>query len=438
MNMLSKPVSVAKSVVRWILFWLTSTQVVHFIGEPFFWSLGLRRNRREIDLSKIKRVLIVRLDEIGDVVLTTPFLRELRRNLPDAWITLVVKPAVYNLVELCPYVNEVLTYDWKTLLTFDWNIQEWFWQVQRHRRALGLAWNHLWPRRFDLTIIPRWDADYYNATFVAYFSGAPWRVGYSENVIDDKRRLNVGCERLLTHVLSDNTLKHEVEHNLDIIHFLGGTIKEERLELWVSPEDEAFAEQVLRLHGVRQGELLVAFGPGAREPKRMWPLGNFIELGTWLKREYDARIMVVGGQGEELLGQELKWQIGDTVINVVGQATLRQIFALLKCSRLCVSNDAGPMHLAAAAGVAMIEISCHPRDGSMLHSNSPRRFGPWRVPHVVLQPETALAPCSEGCNCVRTHCIIGVDLEQVKEAVLAQLSRQDEPVVLKRVKHHAV
>ena len=62
-------------------------------------------------LDQIRSVLLLRLDEIGDVVLTTPLLRELRRNMPHAWITLVVKPGVLNLVELCPHVNEILTFD---------------------------------------------------------------------------------------------------------------------------------------------------------------------------------------------------------------------------------------------------------------------------------------------------------------------------------------
>lgn len=425
---------VTKFGVRRILSWLISPPSVRLCGEPFFWLLGLRQKRQELDLSQVKRVLIVRLDEIGDVVLTTPFLRELRRNLPDAWITLVVKPATFDLVELCPYVNEVLTYDWNTLLPSDWGSQRYFWQIQQHRKALGLALRHFWRRRFDLAILPRWDADYYNATFISYISGAPWRVGYSEGVIDYKRQLNGGYDRLLTHALTERTLKHEVERSLDVIRYLGGTAKREGLELWVSHEDEAFAEDVLNVHGIRFGKLLVAFGPGAREPKRMWPLANFIDLGTWLKSKYDAVIVVVGNQGEERLGHELQREIGDTVINVVGQTSLRETSALLKRCQLCVSNDAGVMHLAAAAGVAIVEISCHPRNGSELHVNSPKRFAPWGVPYIVLQPDTALEPCSEGCDYARAHCILGVGVDQVKGAVAAQLSQQGEPTVLERVR----
>lgn len=412
-----------------MLSWLSSPQASHLIGEPLSWVMGRRGKGREVDLAQVNRVLVVRLDEIGDVVMTTPFLRELRRNLPDAWITLIVKPAVYNLVELCPYVNEVLTYDWNTPRRNR--------QLRRHGRALKLAWKHLWRRHFDLAIVPRWAADHCHATFVAYFSGAPWRVGYSEKVTDLKQRANSGFDRLLTHVLDDNTMKHEVEHNLDVIRFLGGRVQEERLELWVGEEDEVFAEQVLKSSDALPDDLLIAFGPGAREPKRTWPLSNFVELGAWLKREYEARIMVVGGPGEEPLGQQLQRQLGDRVINAVGRTTLRQTGALLKQCHLYVGNDAGPLHMAAAASVSVVEISCHPLDGSPLHPRSPRRFGPWGVPYVVLQPEKALAPCSEACTAAQAHCILGVTVEQVKEAVMTLLPQQCDPVLLKRVLEHA-
>lgn len=421
--------SKGKSVARRVLYWLTSPGVTRGIGEPFFWLLGLRGMSRDLDLSRVKRVLVVRLDEIGDVVLTTPFLRELRRNLPDAWITLVVKPAVYNLVELCPYVNEVLTYNWNTNRHLG--------PLQRHWRALKLAKQRLWRRRFNLAIVPRWDADYYHATFLAYFSGAPWRVGYSENVNDRKQRLNGGFDRLLTRVLNDNTVKHEVEYNLDVIRFLGGRAKEQRLELWLGEEDETFAEQVLKSVGVRDGDLLIAFAPGAGAPKRMWLVYNFTALGAWLKKEYDARIVVVGGPGEEHLGQELQRQLGDRVINVVGKTTLRQTAALLKRCNLFVGNDAGPMHLAAAAGVPVVEISCHPLNGSPLHPNSPKRFGPWGVPYVVLQPEKPLAPCSEACDAAQAHCILGITVEQVKEALMELLSQKSGSTVLRQVPQHA-
>jgi len=104
-----------KTFLKKILFWPTSPFIAYLLGEPFFWYKGRRLHGSTLDMAGIKRVLVVRLDQIGDVVMTTPFLRELRGNLPNAWITLVVNPSILNLVENCPYVDEVLASDCKDI-----------------------------------------------------------------------------------------------------------------------------------------------------------------------------------------------------------------------------------------------------------------------------------------------------------------------------------
>jgi heptosyltransferase-2 len=349
--------------------------------------------------------------------MTSSFLRELRRNLPDAWITLVVKPAVYNLVEFCPYVNEVLTYNCNT--SGDCAEQ------RRHGRALNLALKHMWRRRFDLAILPRWDADYYHGSFLTYFSGAPRRVGYSVNVSESKRRLNSGLDCLLSHTLQDSNTKHEIEHNLDVIRFLGGTIQEDQLELWLGEDDNKFAEKVLKSNKVCANDLLIAFGPGKRDLKRRWPLSRFVELGIWLKKKYHVYILIVGEETEESLGQGLQQQLGDIVINMVGRTNLRQAVSLLKHCHLYIGNDYGPKHMASAVGVPVIEINAHPLSGLPSHQYSPKRFGPFGVPHIVLQPEKALAPCSDGCSAAQAHCIDNVSIAQVKKAVEKLMKQRD-------------
>ncbi len=403
-----------RQIVRQVINWVTSPVTARCVGEPIFRLLGTRGRRDLTDLAQLKRVLVIRVDEIGDVVMTTPLLRELRRNLPQAWISLVVKHGTLNLVERCPYVNELITFDWSTPTRL--------WGLRCHGRALRLAWGSLLPRRFDLAILPRWDADHYHAAFLLYFSGAPVRVGYSEKVNDRKRTLNTGFDRLFTHLLHDDTPKHEVEHNLDVIRYLGGTVQDDRLELWTGKEDETFSEKTLMANGVRPGEMLIAFGPGAGQPHRMWPLASFRKLGDWLRGETQARIVVVGGHNEKPLGEELQRLLGESMINLVGKTTLRQAAAILRRCQLYVGNDAGPMHLAAAAGVPVVEISCHPRDGSPLHNNSPVRFAPWGVSHRILQPEFALSPCYGACTAAHGHCISSISPEQVMAAIMEQLT----------------
>jgi ADP-heptose:LPS heptosyltransferase len=405
-----------RSFVKQLFDWLASPQVTKFYGEIFFALIGRRRHNHQkcihnkIDLTQIERVLVVRLDAIGDVVISISFLRELRQNLPQAWITLIVQPSVINLVELCPYVNEILPYN-KTYGSFS--------KLRNRLREIEFARKHLWSKYFDIAIIPRWDVDDYYASFVTYFSAAALRVTYSEKVSQDKQKFNQDYDYLFTNLIPDRELKHEVERNLDVIKFLGGTIEHDCLECWTSPEDKAFATNILSFNGIDDNNGLIVFAPGASSSKRMWPISNFIELGLWLKQEYGLPILAIGGPGEENLGLELENYLGNSVINVIGKTTLRQTLALLQSSRLVVSNDSSPMHLASACGVAVVEISCHPHSGLPGHYNSPKRFAPWGVPNIVLQPEAFSVSCHEGCISTEPHCILGVTVDEVKKAVKA-------------------
>jgi ADP-heptose:LPS heptosyltransferase len=396
--------------------WSFTHRALRLFGKTWFRLKGRADNRGQIDLRHVERVLVVRPDEIGDVILTTPFLRELRHNLPDAWITLLVRPAIQNLIERCPYVNEVLTYE--PAVSRYWR------SFQATSRAVRLAREHLWRGNYDLAIAPRWDVDSYYGSMVTFLSGARQRLGYSEQVTEEKSRLNAGLDRLFTHVIDGGAFKHEVEKNLDLIALMGGTVEQDRLELWFGEADELFADRILERHGIHDDDLLMAVAPGAGHPKRMWPISNFMELGAWFKKNCGGFLVVVGSKEEEHLGDELKLRLGTTVINAVGQTSLREAGALLKRCHLFVGNDAGPMHLAAAAGLPVIEISCHPSGGSTGHANSPTRFGPWGIPHIILRPKRALDSCADACNSDRQHCILGVSVGQTQAAVTTLLQRR--------------
>jgi ADP-heptose:LPS heptosyltransferase len=387
------------------------------LGEPGFSLLGFRRRGEGESLTRARRLLVVRLDETGNVVLASPLLRELRRNLPTAWITLVVKPAVRNLVELCPHVDEVLTFDWSGGRHSRF--------IRRQWRTLRLAGGGLWPKHFDWALIPRRDVDHYHARLLAYFSGAAYRVGYSQDkALDSTPRIVRRTGTVLTHELWSPWAQHEVEHNLDVIRLLGGRVESLDLEAWLGEEDEAFAERYLASHQIRPDDQLIAVCPGAGSAKRMWPVGRFAELTAWLRVNCGSRVVVVGAPGEEPLGEHLRDSLGSGVINAAGRTTLRQAAALVKRSVLFVGNDTGPMHLAAAVGVPVVEISCHPANGSPAHPNSPRRFHPWQVPHAVIQPVAGRDDCVNGCRSEFAHCILGVSVEQVKGAVLALQARR--------------
>jgi ADP-heptose:LPS heptosyltransferase len=363
-----------------------------------------------IDLSRVGSVLVVRPDEIGDVILTSPFLRELRKHLPSAGISLVVKPGVRNLVEHCPYVNEILT--------FDWSSSRYWWPAQNHFRARRFVKQELATRRFDLAIVPRWDTDWYHAAFVAYFSKSRYRLGYAENVDALKQKFNRGYDTLFTHVISDTRPRHEVERSLDMLTYLGCSVDSDRLEVWTTPEDEAYAEMVLRDNDVRTDHVLICFGAGARYPRKMWPVEHFAQLGASIRDAFPCRILITGDRSDIEIGATLHRHLGETVIDLTGRTTLRQSAALLGRCNLYVGNDSGPKHMAAARGIPVVEFSWSSRTETSVVSNTVNRFRPWRTPYQILHPEQPMQPCSGVCRAKESHCIRGITVRSAQEAVL--------------------
>lgn len=373
-----------------------------------FGSAGQRMGRDTEPPNEVRQVLVVHLFEIGDVVMLSPFLRELRRFLPSARITLVVKPDLKNLVEMCPYVSEVLTYEanqrplWRPLI-LPWQA---FWTMRTWRRT----------RQFDLALVPSWQADNSYQSFLAYFSGAGWRIGYSETISPRRRRLNRGFDQLFTRTLLCDGVAHEVERNLAVVSLLGGNAEQTMLELWTMPEDEAFAQDFWAAH--RGSNPVVALCPTAGHSSlKQWPLEHFVALARRL-HERSVQVLVVGGPGDKALGAAF----GDQAINAVGKTTLRQMAALLRGCAGFVGNDAGPMHIAAAVGVPVTAI---------FGSSCSHRFGPWGPKHLVVSHELPCSPCGRGHDaerCVRCifpepRCLTEITVDEVLRSVLLLLPR---------------
>ena len=224
-----------RTILSALKFWLTKQWVRLVIKKKqLFTKTYSTRNC-------VKKILIVRLDEIGDMVLTTPFLRELRRNYPKAEITLVVKPAVYNLVELCPYVDIIKKF---SKVNGRWAV------FQNINRAKKFVYNEL-EQDYDLAIVPRFDSDLdYMAGAIAFYTGASRRIGYAPWVLPRKSKLDAGLEGFYTDfVPARKGVCHEVERNLDILRYLGCGIENTSLELWIDEHDKQVAKKLLSTRG---------------------------------------------------------------------------------------------------------------------------------------------------------------------------------------------
>jgi ADP-heptose:LPS heptosyltransferase len=366
----------------------------------------------QISLQQVRRIIVVQPDLIGDVLLTTPFLRELRLNAPKAQITLLVDKGAANLVELCPYVNRIVSVDSK-----NWRLY-WRWKFAQNAFFLGLS-NLLW-RRFDLAIFPHWGTDHYYASAMCYFSGAKMRVAYSEDVCEEKRVANRNYDQLFTHVFLGSleaSVTHESENLLALLSLIGGNVRNSALELWIDEKDRTVARRLL---GERPANCVrIAICLGASHERKRWLVENFDQVIEQIRRSHTVQFVVVGSKSETHLVEQLR----SSVISSVGATTLRECAAIMEQCDLYVGNDTGPMHIAAAMGLPIVAVSCHPQDASLDSSYAPNRFGPKSNNSLVLQPSNLKDECvieKEGlryCRATVAHCILGVPVEAVLSAV---------------------
>ena len=361
-----------------------------------------------VAVRQARELAIVALSEIGDAVLFSVFLRNVRAVAPRVRVTLVVRPEVAPLFAHSPHVDVLLSYDPTAPRTLRMLILPF--------RAYRFARRRLRDVQYDVAVVPRWDVDHHLATAIMLFSGARRRVGVSETVNERKRLLNAGFDSLLTDVFVDKSSVHEVEHYLRLLRFLGGGDLDGALELSISSEDRSVAQNSLIRGGLRPGERIVAFGIGAAHPKRRWPLTRFVELGVVLHDRLGVRVAVVGGSDDVASQSRIVDGLGSFAIPLAGVLTLPQTAAALGCCALFVGNDSAPVHLAAAVGVPCVEISCHPVSADPAHVNAPERFGPWGVRSVIVRPEAAEVGCSHACIADTAHCIRGVTTATVLEA----------------------
>lgn len=332
---------------------------------------NLRRHHIQMR-QPLRKILVIRLDEIGDMVLSTPFLRELRRNYPKAEITLVVKPAVYNLVELCPYVDRI-----KNFSKADGR-----WAVfQNINRAKKFAHNEL-EQDYDLAIVPRFDSDFaYMAGAIAFFSGAGIRIGYAPWVLPCKSKLDAGLEGFYTDfVPAREGVCHEVERNLDILRYLGCSIENSSLELWIDEHDEQVAKKLLSIRGEQR---LLALILSAGVKHKEWPIENYIGMVEFFRQENVLPILLGAGENTREYADEF-CNACPEAIDLVGKCSLRETYAVMKQCDIFLGGDTGPMHMAAASGIAgttMFFTHWKPE-----YIGTPERFGPWEGNIQVIQP----------------------------------------------------
>lgn len=345
-----------------------------------------------MDAPEARRILISRLRFIGDVVLTTPVIRALKRHYADAELYYLAETGPAAVLARNPCLEEVIALPDELLPGR--SVLTRCGEQLRFLRALR-------KRRFDLVIDlfgnPR-------SALLTLATGARYRVGY--DVRGRGAAYNVKIRR--------SASLRVVDAYLDAVRTIGVPADDDRTEVHFSTEDAVWAESWLAERGVDGGHRIAALNPGASWPAKTWSAGRFAELARRMIEALDLRILLVAGPGQREAMDGLADMAGHAC-PVVETGSLTRLAALIRRCGLFVSNDCGPMHIAAAVGTPTI---------GLFGPSSPRIWFPYSKTegHVALEADAD--DCCGRDFCVRpVPCIESISPQRVLEAAESVLRK---------------
>lgn len=341
-----------------------------FLTTPSRW----RRPPQE-DIRTARTILVIKADEMGDVVLATGFLRALRRACPAARIVVAVRSMNTALIP-CPSMADAC---------FLWN-DAWYSGAFSFRGWLGLIRS---ARRVfagqppDWALIPRGSPDHRHMALFAWWSGARKICAHEAFCIEN----GIDRKPLVSDIIPAGGPLHEADLHQLMLQSLG--LREADCTPAIEIDEPTRASALRLLDSRSSHPPRIALGIGAGDPSRVWPESHFADLlRRLLPSTGTAGFIVIGSGDEAAAGERLAQLDPGRIVNAAGRLSLRETAAVLKCCALYAGNNSGPMHLAAAVGCAIVEISKHPLDGSDRSPDAPLRFGARTTPgrSLILRP----------------------------------------------------
>lgn len=323
-----------------------------------------------------KKILTLGYRHVGDTLFTLPALCALKKTFPDANISCMLGRAASPVLEAHPCVDELIA-------------------LPRNAFKEKLEiFTRLKEKKYDAVVL--FQHTFSNAVF-AFMLGIPVRAG-----LDWKK-----CGHLLTHKIFYDSAWHEAERYLRIVKLLGAA-GEKRYALHLTEQERDEAKNMLKGLSIVESDAVIGFFPGTSEKWKIkrWKEERFARLAAELYKTYGAKILIFGSEEDTSCVQNVVSEISAPVINLCGKTTLRQLAALSSLCQLFISNDTGPMHVAAAAGAKVIDI-CGQSDV--------QKTGPMGEDVTVLRKDLPCSPCRR-LECDHRSCLELITVEEVLDA----------------------
>ncbi|MFH0732432.1 MAG: glycosyltransferase family 9 protein [Candidatus Omnitrophota bacterium] len=310
---------------------------------------------KPIQPDNITNIAVFRTDRIGEVLLSTVCISALKNYFPKSRIIFITSDYAKDIVSGRSDIEEVFIFN---TLAGQNSLLRFFKLISYLKR-----------KRVDLAVILNPHKLLHMGCFLA---GIKYRLGYD--------RKWAFC---LTHKIEDKkgeSVKHEAEYNLDLLEAVGVKAKYEPFfDIAVSAQDSDYIARALNQSGLDNARPIIAIHPGSSNPLKVWPKKHFSLLIKKLKAGLDCNIVLIGSMDDKGVISKIVSECKDAVYDLSGSFTIKQLFCFFKSCKAFIGNDAGPMHIAASAGIPVIALF-----GS---ASSPARWRPWGRGHIVLHKD---------------------------------------------------
>jgi len=354
--------------------------------------------------AEASHILCIRLDTIGDVLMTTPAIRALKRSRPDRRITLLTSSAGAKVAPFIPEVDETLVYDapWMKATAVRPNSEPEQAMVDHLRRA-----------GFDAAVIfTVFSQNPLPAAFLCYLADIPLRLAHCHE----------NPYQLLTDWVPDpepaQFIRHEVRRHLDLVAEAGSQTADERLSMRVPVGAPERVRRLLHERGLAEERPFIVIHPGVTAPSRQYPALQYAAAAQRLAQEYNWQIVFTGSGSEDSLITFIRQNMAAPSISLVNCLDLGELGALLQMSALLIANNTGPVHVAAAVGAPVVD----------LYALTNPQHTPWAVPHRVLFHDVPCKYCFKSvCPEGHHHCLRLVTPDEVVAAAQALLAETHKP-----------
>jgi len=354
----------------------TITEILNFLIFILFFPFILKKNKLP---KKIEKILVLRPDHIGDVIMSTSVYREIKKKFPKSKLSVLVGKWGKEILENNPYIDEIIIHNcpwWEKVRGERSNYLQWaFSHFQRIIRKIR-------KEKFDIGIDLR--GDFRHILFFLFCGRIKYKISYNRS----------GGEYLLEKAVNYDINDHEIEKNFKLLEEIGiknVSFQNKKPEIFLLKEEKEKINSFFKENKIPENVFKIIVHPSAGNKLRMWGEENFIQMIKKISEKHRVIFFLIGSSKEKTMCERIKQKSGNNVYNMAGKFNIKETGALIEKSDVFIGNDSSMGHLASCFSIPSLIL---------FGPNNPERCKPYNENLFLIYHKFSCSPC------LQKYCII--------------------------------